>query len=96
VDADLALYKNWAVKEKLRIQFRLELFNALNSVNFRGDHINTDLLGGAPGPGIQCGAAACSPTNNVITSYTVNPSFGQTYGPSRGAREIQYGLKLNF
>jgi hypothetical protein len=92
-NADLALYKNWAVKEKLHVQFRLELFNALNSANFRGDKINTDILSGGS---VACGNAACSPTNNTITAFTPNPNFGLNTGPTRGAREIQYALKLTF
>jgi hypothetical protein len=92
-NADLALYKNWAVKEKLHVQFRLELFNALNSANFRGDKINTDILSGGS---VACGTTACTPTNNTITAFTPNPNFGLNTGPTRGAREIQYALKLTF
>jgi hypothetical protein len=91
-NADLALYKNWAVKEKLHLQFRLELFNALNSANFRGDKINNDMLSGGS---FSC-AGGCSATNNTITSFTPNPNFGLNTGPTRGAREIQYALKLAF
>ena len=99
VNTDFAIYKNWSVAEKLRVQFRLEAFNFFNTPNFRGDQINTDLMSGGS---VSCGSASCSPggtnflpKNNVITSFKPNSSFGQATG-TKGGREIQYGLKFVF
>jgi carboxypeptidase family protein len=99
VNTDFAVYKNWSVAEKLRIQFRLEAFNFFNTPNFRGDQINTDFMSGGK---VACGNAPCSPggtnflaKNSVITNFTPNSSFGQATG-TKGGREIQYGLKFIF
>lgn len=94
--SDLAFYKNWKVKERVGIQFRAEFFNAFNHANFRGDLINNQYTG----PQVVCGtgaAAACSPTNSVITSQTgsVVNNFGQA-SRTRGPREIQYAIKFTF
>jgi len=91
-DTDLALYKNFQPMERLRIQFRLEAFNAFNHANFRGDQINADLMSGG---NVTCGSAKCSPVNSVITSFKPNSQFGQAR-QTRGPREIQYALKFIF
>jgi hypothetical protein len=95
-NSDLALYKNWSLKERVKLQFRLEFFNAFNRANFRGDSggagvVNQFLAGG----NVSCGAVACSETNSVITSFNVNDEFGQAR-TTRGAREIQYALRITF
>ena len=98
-NVDLSFYKNFTpswltssfLGEGARIQFRLEFFNAFNTPQFRGDSIPLIFYGGQ----IACGNAPCSATNNTITSAGVNGNFGQA-GKSRGGREIQYALKLNF
>jgi hypothetical protein len=94
VDFDLALYKNFQPLEKLRVQFRLDAFNAFNHPNFRGDLINTTF---GSGYNIACGNAPCSPTNNLITNttFTGTNTFGQST-LTKGGREIQYGIKFIF
>ncbi len=107
---DFSLFKNFApgwlknsfFGEQSRIQFRLEMFNAFNTPQFRGD---TGALAWNFYDGfVACGTAACSPTNNRITA-TVNssgtpvPGFANNFGVSnrtRGGREIQYALKFYF
>jgi hypothetical protein len=93
VNSDLAFYKNWKVKERLGVQFRMELFNAFNHANFRGDLVNNQFNGQK----VVCGAAACSPANSLITGTTgsVANSFGQA-SRTRGPREIQYAIKFTF
>jgi hypothetical protein len=96
VNFDLALYKNFQPFEKLRIQFRFDAFNAFNHANFRGDLINTNFGSGYT---VACGSAACSPTNNLITSTTAPAASNNTFGQStltKGGREIQYGVKFIF
>ncbi len=95
---DMSFYKNFTPTwlksvfgEASRLQFRLELFNAFNHVQFRGDSVQLNLGGGA----VTCGTAACSPTNTLITAESKNGAFGQA-GSTRGPREIQYSFKFNF
>ena len=99
---DMSLYKNFAPNwlrrpfgEGARIQFRMELFNALNHTQFRADSLQNNVFINAGGANVICGATPCSPTNRVITDFTPNGGFGHS-GTTRGPREIQYALKLNF
>lgn len=99
-NVDFSIYKNfapeWLTKsvfgEAARFQFRLEMFNAFNTTNFRGD-LPTTYYNGV----ISCGTAVCSQANNTITALrnTVEPNFGVA-NRTRGAREIQYALKFYF
>lgn len=96
-NVDFSFYKNftpsWLTNsffgEAAKIQFRMEFFNAFNTVQYGG--LPTLFYNGT----VQCGGAPCSPTNNTITSAGVDGTFGVA-GSTRGAREIQYALKLNF
>lgn len=98
-NVDFSIYKNFSpswlkdsfLGEGARIQFRFEFFNAFNTPQFRGDSIPLLFYNGT----VSCGANPCSPTNNTITSAGVNGNFGQA-GRTRGGREVQYALKLNF
>jgi hypothetical protein len=103
----MSLYKNFSpgwltesfLGEGARIQFRLEMFNAFNTPQFRGDSVGISYYGGR----VVCGANPCSPSNNVITGIInsdgtpagPNGNFGVA-GNTRGGREIQYALKLIF
>lgn len=97
-NVDFSVYKNFSpswltgsfLGEAAKIQFRLEFFNAFNTPQFNG---NLPIIF-YDGP-VSCGAVACSPTNNTITSAGVNGNFGQGLS-TKGGREIQYALKLNF
>jgi hypothetical protein len=95
INSDLAFYKNWKVKERLGIQFRLEFFNAFNHANFRGDKITGQFNLGF-GQAL-CAGGPCSPSNNIITSPSVvsDSNFGKA-NLTRGPREIQYALKFTF
>jgi hypothetical protein len=95
---DMSFYKNFtpdwltdSIGEQARVQFRLELFNAFNTVQFRGDSIDLNVAGGP----VTCAGGACSPTNRQITGETRNGNFGRV-NRTRGPREIQYSLKLTF
>jgi hypothetical protein len=74
-NVDFSAAKNWNLSERYRLQFRAEMFNAFNFVNYRGHNAST------AGGGIE---------NNLF-----NAGFGRA-GSTRGPREIQFGLKLNF
>ena len=74
------------------MQFRFEFFNAFNSVNY-GGNLPVNFYNGL----VNCGASACSITNNTITSTVggVDGNFGKANG-TKGGREIQYAFKLYF
>ena len=114
-NVDFSLYKNFAPDwlknsffgEAARIQLRMEMFNAFNTAQFRGDSIGINYYNGL----VLCGTAACSPTNNTITAIVTSQEFapGQfrfvpatptanfgVAGNTRGGREIQYALKFVF
>ena len=74
-NVDFSMAKNWKVQERYTIQFRAEMFNVFNFVNFRGHNLSV------AGGGID----------NTLT----DAGFGRA-GSTRGPREIQFGLKLNF
>jgi hypothetical protein len=81
-DADIAIYKNFKVGERVNLQFRLDMFNAFNHTNYRGNASgsgginseiggNTGLQGFCTQAAFQAGPGAvqnngCSATNNVI------------------------------
>ena len=59
VNADLGLYKNWHVKEKVNIRFSMDFFNAFNHTNFDANGIQG--VGNQAGffydgSGVYCGA----------------------------------------
>jgi hypothetical protein len=74
-NVDFSLAKNWQLQERLNLQFRAEMFNVFNFVNFRAHNLSV------AGGGIE---------NNFS-----NAGFGRATS-TRGPREIQFGLKLNF
>ena len=85
-DFDLSIAKNWQLGERVRAQFRAELFNILNHPNFANPY------GGQNGYGVNdpsvrpfgCGCA----TPDVSAA---NPAVG-----SGGPRSVQLGLKFIF
>jgi hypothetical protein len=89
---DMQLAKNWKFKERFNLKFSMDFFNMFNHANFLsipGTNFNAS--------GLECGTAACSPTNNVVTGQAAgqNGSFGQA-GSVHPGRELQYGLKFTF
>jgi hypothetical protein len=75
-NVDFSVAKNWRMRERFNLQFRAEMFNVFNFVNFRAHNLSV------AGGGIE---------NNFSNSG----GFGRA-NSTRGAREIQFGLKLNF
>jgi hypothetical protein len=90
---DLSLMKNFPIKERLKVQFRADLFNILNHPNFY-----------QPDGGICTAVAAMTPTSPAVC--TVNANFGrvgQTIADGIGsqigtgtARQAQFSLKFMF
>jgi len=101
---DLSLMKNFAVTEKMKLQFRADLFNILNHPNFAG-----------PDGGICTAVAPASTTNGVTTPAsctpnTTNPALHTGFGTvsqtiadanssqigNGTARQAQFSLKFIF
>jgi Carboxypeptidase regulatory-like domain/TonB-dependent Receptor Plug Domain len=89
VNADMELSKNWQIKERFRLRFSMDFFNAFNHPNFdagwiQGTGGNNGSGAFYNGGGVYCGPQnakglydPCSPTNNVISAYgTTNPGIG--------------------
>ncbi len=103
VNTDFSIDKNWRVwGERMRIQFRMDFFDLFNHVNFRGDNMNGVMGQSSVIQNVNCGPVnvagyyqPCSPSNNIITrqTYNFNAGFATT---TKGARELQYGLKVIF
>jgi hypothetical protein len=102
VNADLELSKNWQFKERFRLRFSVDFFNAFNHPNFDATWIQGtgSVIGSGAfynGSGVYCGAQnagglyqPCSPTNNVISAYgTTNPGIG---GANKGFGAAQQTL----
>jgi len=91
-DLDLSVFKNFTITERLKAQFRIEMFNLTNHINL------------ASGVGAVGGSCAPDPVTGVCTT---NKGFGQvtdTIGDFNGAPGIgpgeafnlQLGLKILF
>ncbi len=81
--ADMSLFKNFKITERVGLQFRVEGFNVFNHTNF--------VLATA-------GQAGVETTHNQIATQDNPggfPNFGQA-GGALNARNLQFGLKVNF
>ena len=104
LNTDLSIDKNFKLTERVRMQFRLDLFDLLNHANFRGDQTNGLAGASTTFATVNCGAAnaaglyaPCSPTNNVVSHQTLTNGFGQaTSVVGNAGRELQYGLHITF
>jgi hypothetical protein len=89
---DMQLGKNWKIKERYSLKFSFDFFNLFNHANFNSGN----LQGTGYSANVTCGANACSPTNNIITTQNPQGSgWGQANSVHPG-RELQYTLRFNF
>jgi hypothetical protein len=79
VNWDASVSKIWRLNEKLKLQFRAEVFNLLNHPNFSPSSVGGDLTSPS-----SLGLAVATPD-----VWAANPVIG-----SGGSRHIQLGLKL--
>ena len=77
---DFSLAKNWRIQERYGIQFRAEMFNAFNHVNFTAFDVGLAFQGLA---------------SDQNFGRPLNANFGRATATA-GPREIQFGLKFTF
>ncbi len=106
-NTDFSVYKNFKLREKLTMQFRMEFFNLFNKAQFSGNYQDTANINAVlsnsvlacTAANINTAGSACfgKPVNTTVwdAANTRNPSFGQAT-KDKGPREIQYALKFNF
>jgi len=85
-DLDLGLIKTFPINEKWRLQFRMEMFNALNHPNFDNPR---DASTGSPSIRSSVFASACCAT-------VAPPSTQTIVQTGESARVIQFGFKFLF
>ena len=83
---DLGLSKQLALSERFKLQFRMEMFNALNHPNFDGPHLATAGSGGF----------RSSVFSNTCCATVAPPSTQNIIDAGEAARVIQFALKLYF
>jgi hypothetical protein len=81
--ADVSIFKNFAIKERLTVQFRTEIFNILNHPNFNAPNFG--------GNGVVAVSGAGDFTN--LTNFG---KIGATRDAPYDPRQIQFALKLVF
>jgi hypothetical protein len=86
---DFSLFKEFPVREQIRLQFRAEVFNLFNSPNF--GQPNTGITFTQPG---KSGIANTAPPANLALSTV--PGQIITMNGNWNQREIQFALKLLF
>lgn len=89
---DLALFKNFQITEKIKLQFRAEMFNFLNHANFNGPNTNIN----------DSNAIETSFTSANYGQFKANANgpvtrgFGLVTSKTDDRRTMQLGLKLTF
>lgn len=96
VNFNTELAKNWTFRDRYNIKLSLDEFNLFNHANFLNSLEGTTFNAG----NVSCGATACTPQNNVITSQAPGQDngFGQSNGllPGQESRQLQYTLRFDF
>jgi hypothetical protein len=87
---DLAFYKNIRFSNRVKGQFRFEIFNVFNRANFIG--VNASLRPLSRSIEFDTGDAS---TATMITAAQNSGTFGQATG-TRDPRQAQFGFKLMF
>ena len=82
-NVDLSVNKNWRFRERYGVQFRAEMFNAFNHVNFGSNEVTQ-------------GLSFQQNKNDANFGHATNSDFGKINAPYRGPREIQFGFKFTF
>ena len=100
VNTDFSVDKNWIIKERVTMQFRLDFFDIFNHANFNSSDGQF-----TPFQSVNCGNPGagglyqpCSVGNSVITAQTATQGFGASSAVIGGnsSRQLQYTLHFNF
>ena len=81
-NADVSVFKNTTITERVMLQFRAEFFNMTNTPTFYLPAANNPTLTCIGAPGATCNAN--------------NPAFGKLSSGTATGRQIQFGMKLYF
>jgi hypothetical protein len=81
-NVDFSVNKNWRFRERYGVQFRAEMFNAFNHVNFGSNEVDAGL--------------SFVQNKNDPNFGQSSSTFGKINSPYRGPREIQFGFKFSF
>jgi hypothetical protein len=87
---DLSFYKNIRITDRVKMQFRFELFNVFNRVNFL-----TQQLENTMNPTSVTYDTDDPSTATRITSFELPSGFGQAHA-TRDPRQAQFGFKIMF
>jgi len=79
---DFSVLKDTHIYERLKLQFRAEIFNLLDRANFNTPNLITHVLLPGAAPGTASTTPVVSPAAGVITSTSTT------------ARQVQFGLKF--
>lgn len=81
---DLALYKNFKVNERMKVQFRWDIFNVFNNKNFLFAGLDAIM---------DPSAVTLNAAGDTIENATIPSNFGQATR-TRDPRQMQFGLKI--
>lgn len=97
--SDLALYKNVKLSERMKLQFRLEMFNFINHANFVQPALGYSLNEITYNNGHTTVTKQGDPLTDratTITGQKLATGFGRFNRTDGQPREIQYAIKLIF
>ena len=101
-NVDFSIVKNWKMRERMKVQFRAEMFNVFNHPMFRfnGQNLGFNVSGLIP---VNAAGTDCRPANDPTTCVAVkggtlsSSNFGRPQLTNLiGNREIQYAIKFIF
>ncbi len=81
---DLALYKNFRLNERVKVQFRWDIFNIFNNTNFLFSGLDATM---------DASAVTLNAARTTIENATIPSNFGQATR-TRDPRQMQLGLKI--
>lgn len=89
---DFALRRQFNLGERVRLQLKGELFNALNHPNFSNPNSN---LGTVNAAGVLSPSSTFGRSTNMLATGLSSSGFSSLYQPG-GPRSVQLTLKINF
>ena len=97
---DLSVFKNFPFAGRRYLQFRIEMFNVLNLVQYSGRNLATNITNaaGQTGAAIFADPTGLTVTNNMrpAGSTAVEGTYFGEYNAARDPRIVQLGVKIYF